>query len=121
MQGGRRSKERTGRSRLRDKNVIFTVNFNILNYKSTSYLVISSILTYLSYDVSTTFRTMYEIPITISTYMPIQTEYSVEFLRKANRVASNGHYCLVGVHWWKFGFVFGREPMQSMRTYSSLD
>ena len=44
-------------------------------------------MTYLSFDVSTTFRTMYETPIqfpqiSFCNNMPFQTEYAVEFLRK---------------------------------------
>ena len=50
-------------------------------------MVISSIFTYLEYEVNTKFRTIYETPtqfpkITICNNMPFQTGYAVEFLKK---------------------------------------
>ena len=61
----------------------------MLNFlgKTSSFLVISSVFTYLEYEVSTKFRTIYEIPtqfprIAICNNMPFQTEYAVEFLKK---------------------------------------
>ena len=41
--------------------------------------------------------------------------YSAKYLlrfshvHRDDRVTSNGHYCLAGVHWWEFRFVFGRK------------
>ena len=54
-----------------------------------AYLVVHSILTYLSFDVSTTTRTVYEMPtyfptITVCNYNMFTTESAYEFLRKIN-------------------------------------
>jgi hypothetical protein len=55
-----------------------------------SYLIIELIMSYLSYGVSTTSRTLYETPalfpkITICNANPFTTKYAIEFLKKFNK------------------------------------
>jgi hypothetical protein len=55
-----------------------------------SYLVIELILSYFSYGVNTTSRTLYETPalfpkITICNVNPFTTEYAFEFIKKVNK------------------------------------
>ena len=61
----------------------------------TAYLVIESVLAYLSFNVATTARTVSETPtlfpkVTVCNYNPFQTEYSVHFISEINQsVAPN--------------------------------
>jgi hypothetical protein len=55
-----------------------------------SYLIIELILSYFSYDVNTTSRTLYETPatfpkVTICNLNPFTTQYAIEFLKNINQ------------------------------------
>jgi hypothetical protein len=62
----------------------------ILSSGLCSYLIIQLIISYLSYGVSTTSRTLYETPalfpkITICNLNPFTTRYAVEFIKQINK------------------------------------
>jgi hypothetical protein len=68
---------------------LFIPSFILVSYCLASYLVIESIVAYLSYEVITTSREIYEASslfpkITICNYNPFTTRYSLEFLKQIN-------------------------------------
>ena len=86
----------------------------ILSSGLCSYLIIELIMSYLSYGVSTTTRTIYETPalfpkITICNINPFTTKYAFEFLKQINEeVAPNSN-------------VFNDEQMNHLDLLTKLD
>jgi hypothetical protein len=70
---------------------LFLLTFVLVSATFAHYLIISSILDFFTYEVTSSSRTIYEegthkFPkITICNVSPFTTEYAVEFLRKINR------------------------------------
>jgi len=63
----------------------------LVSFGLTAYLILQSILSYLSFEVYTTSRTIFETPalfpkITICNYNPFATRYSIDFLRGINKL-----------------------------------